>query len=114
MIEKIFSVYDEKAGAYLPPFFRPTPEMAIREFVDALENKDHPFGKHPGDYTMFELGDFNNSNAMLISHDAAKNLGNGLEHKRLPSDDEQVDLYKNLTEDQRDQLGIETLEGDLQ
>lgn len=61
----IFSVYDAKAQAYLPPFFLPNRPMAIRNFGDCLKNKKHAFGVHPEDYTMFEIGEFNDNTAEI-------------------------------------------------
>lgn len=62
---KIFAVYDSKAEAYMTPFFMNKTEQARRSFADACQNPDLPFGRHPGDYTLFEIGAFNDHNAEL-------------------------------------------------
>jgi hypothetical protein len=59
MIHKCFSIYDEKAGAFITPFFLPNEQMAVREFAAAANDPNHKFGKWPADYTLFEIGDFN-------------------------------------------------------
>ena len=56
MKHNIFSVYDEKAQAFLPPFFLPEVGMATRIFGDCVNSDEHQFGKHPTDYTLFHLG----------------------------------------------------------
>jgi len=62
----IFSVYDLKAKAYLPPFFLPKEEMAVRVFTDCVNDPTHQFSKHPNDYTLFKLGDFNDDTGELF------------------------------------------------
>jgi len=77
MIHKIFTIYDEKAKAYLPPFFLPESGMALRSFKDCINSNDHQFGKNPEDYTLFTLGHYNDAEASISPH-APKTLGNGL------------------------------------
>lgn len=57
-VRKIFSVFDAKAGAYLEPFFAPTRGVAIRSFSSAAQDPGHMFHRHCEDYTLFELGEF--------------------------------------------------------
>ncbi len=78
MILKVFTVYDEKAHAYLPPFFLPREEQAIRTFTDCVNAEDHQFGKHPHDYTLFGCGEFNDNTATFLVK-SAHSLGNGVE-----------------------------------
>lgn len=61
-----FSVYDSKANAFLPPFFFPTKAMATRVFADCCNDKEHQFGRHPADYTLFHLGHFDTDSGELI------------------------------------------------
>ena len=76
----LFTVYDEKAEVFLPPFFVHTIGIATRAFSDAINavNTDHQFSKHPQDYTLFKLGYFDDSTAEMVS-DIKKSLGNGVE-----------------------------------
>ncbi len=60
---KIFTVYDTKALAYLPPFFLPNELMAKRVFGDMADDINHQFGKHPEDYSLYEMGDFDDGKA---------------------------------------------------
>ncbi len=60
---KIFTVYDTKAMAYLPPFFLPNELMAKRVFGDMADDVTHQFGKHPEDYSLYEMGNFDDANA---------------------------------------------------
>lgn len=67
MILKIFSVYDSKAKAHLPPFFLPEEGMAIRTFKDCINSKEHQFGAHPEDYTLKQIGTFDDSSGVLLN-----------------------------------------------
>lgn len=58
MILKCFAVFDVKAGAFLPPFFLPETPVAVRVFGDCVNDSQHQFGKHPEDYSLFLLGEF--------------------------------------------------------
>lgn len=54
-----FCVYDNKALAFLPPFFVHNELVAMRSFADVANDKTHAFGLNPTDYTLFRVGDFN-------------------------------------------------------
>jgi len=96
MEHKMFSIYDNKAQAYLPPFILPRLEMAMRTFADCVNAKDHKFSLHPGDYTLVELGDFDDNTATIKSHTVAIVIGTGLDFKESltpnegPQDDERT------------------------
>ena len=52
--------------------------MAIRTFTDALLDTEHPFGKHPQDYTLFMVGTYNDQTGKTDSITPIS-LGNGVE-----------------------------------
>jgi len=58
---KAYSIFDEKAKAFLPPFFLHNEAVAVRAFADCVNNPEHQFGKHPTDYTLFCLGGFDDT-----------------------------------------------------
>lgn len=93
MINYIFTIHDVKADAYLPPFFLPTEAMAIRTFGDCIADKEHAFGMHPSDYTLFVIGDWENTSGIITLYEVRNSLGNGVEHMRKESD-ETVDLFE--------------------
>lgn len=81
MKQHIFSVFDNKAEAFITPFFMPRPAMAERVFREMCNAEDHQFGKHPSDYTLFELGEFDDSNGS-VTPCVPKPMFNGLEVKK--------------------------------
>lgn len=83
MIYNVFSIYDEKADAFLPPFILPNANMAKRVFADCVNSDTHQFGLNPSDYTLFELGQFDDSNAQFMLQRTKQSCGNGLEFRSL-------------------------------
>lgn len=79
MLLKIFTVYDSKIEAYLPPFHERGSGAAIRAFESAVHQDGHQFNRHPADYTLFEIGVFDDSTAGIEMHVAKIPLGNGIE-----------------------------------
>lgn len=74
MTLKVFAVYDSKALCYGVPFFMPSVGAAVRAFGDLACDPQSSVSKHPTDYILFEVGEFNDSTAGLVSI-VARNLG---------------------------------------
>lgn len=79
MIKKVFSVYDEKSNAYLQPFFFDTVGQATRAITDCITDTNHSFSRHTADYTLFLLGEFDDSTG-VFTVDTKKSLGSLLEY----------------------------------
>ncbi len=62
MIIKLFTIYDSKADAYLAPIHMQTTGQALRAFQDTVLDPTHAFSKHPEDYSLFSVGQFDDSN----------------------------------------------------
>lgn len=76
---KVFSVFDVKAGSYMQPFFMQATGMAVRAFTDLLHDESTVFGKHPEDYTLFAIAEWDDQKGLFTSYDNHLNLGTGLE-----------------------------------
>ena len=59
------SIYDNAAKAYLPPFVLPKIAMARRVFSDCINSPEHQFNKNPSDYTLFEIGLFDDNTGLI-------------------------------------------------
>jgi len=57
----VFGIFDGAASAYLPPFMLPRAEMARRAFADLVNQKGHQFNEHTADYSLYELGNFDDA-----------------------------------------------------
>lgn len=65
MIKLVFSVFDSKVEAYLEPMYYLTEAEAERAFRNACIQQEHPFCHNAEDYTLFQLGDFDDNTGML-------------------------------------------------
>lgn len=82
MILKMFTVYDSKSETYFKPIFMLTKGEALRAWIDLANDPQTQFCKYPGDFTMFEIGEFNDQNATFSVYESKINLGTALEHKK--------------------------------
>ncbi len=71
----MFSIYDSKAEAYIQPFYSQTTGTAIRSFETAVNENGHDFNKYAGDYTLFELGEFDQATGESTARETQLNLG---------------------------------------
>lgn len=62
---KMCSIYDAKAEAWLTPLFFQAVGQAVRSFGDAINQSNSEFNKHPEDYTLFMLGDWDDQRGVL-------------------------------------------------
>ena len=86
-----FSVYDEKAEAFITPFFLPKTGMATREFQRACNDKTHQFGQNPHDYTLFQVGTYDIDTGEL---EADKHpVGNGIQYVKIELTENQRGLF---------------------
>lgn len=77
---KMFVVYDSKAEAYgLPAAIRSKGE-AIRGFAMATKDPQSQIAKSPADYTLFEIGEYNEITGEILNYEAKINLGCAVEH----------------------------------
>jgi len=66
MIKKICAVYDVKASQYDRPMIFNTIGEAIRSMSDAVADINTLFAKHPEDFRLEHLGDYNTDNGELM------------------------------------------------
>lgn len=62
----ICSVRDDAVSAFMQPFFARSKNEARRSFGDAVADPKMEFGKHPKDYALFCLGEWDDSGEMRI------------------------------------------------
>jgi hypothetical protein len=83
MIMKVFTIYDSKAESYLQPFFMQSKGQAIRAFSELVNDEKHNFGKYPADFTLFELGVWDDSKALFTTYATPVSLGVAVEFKQV-------------------------------
>jgi len=71
----VFSVFDSKVGAFLTPFFSRNRATALRSFTSAVQDSSTDFHRYAGDYTLFEIGEWEPEKGEWKQHEAKVNLG---------------------------------------
>lgn len=54
----IYALFDSQIAAFAQPYFSPTNGSALRAFSDHVNDKNSPVNKHPGDYSVYQLGSY--------------------------------------------------------
>lgn len=72
---KVYSIKDVKVEAFMSPFFMPTDGAALRAFADEANSADSNLRKHPEDYVLYGLGDWDDQTGKLSPFDAPRSLG---------------------------------------
>lgn len=62
-----FSVFDIKAKVFCMPFFVHNVNLALRSFGDAVLDNSTGISKHPEDYHLYKLGEFDDDSGKLLS-----------------------------------------------
>lgn len=79
MILKVFAVFDSKASTFGHPFFCHTRGVAIRSFSDAANDSKHEFGRHAADFTLFEIGEYDDQTGKFVNLAAPESIGVALQ-----------------------------------
>lgn len=82
---KIFSIYDSKAEYYLQPFFMQTKRDAIDAFKALVNDDKSRISKHPADFTLFEVGEYDDLTGKFTSYASNISIHNALELKEVSS-----------------------------
>ncbi len=72
MRAEIFCVRDMVADRYMEPFCALNVGSAIRGFLDICAEDAHPFNKHPHDYCLYHIGNFDGELGVLVPCDPHK------------------------------------------
>lgn len=84
MILRVYVVYDSKTEAYFPPFYQTTNAAALRDFTDKVNTPNHPWCKHPEDFSLFAVGSFDDLNGCLTPISPHVTLGKAIEYVNQP------------------------------
>ncbi len=69
MKTQLYAVYDTATGVYQKPFFGQADGEVKRSFQDIALDVDSPIGKHPEDYTLYRLGNFDDNTGKLTNEE---------------------------------------------
>ncbi len=84
----IFTVHDSKAEAYITPFFASNKAVGLRMFEQAANDESAQFHTHAGDYTLFELGTFDQDRGTFDLHLTPINHGLAINYRKATTQEE--------------------------
>jgi len=79
---RVFSAYDGKLGVYMTPFFMTHMGQALRAWEDLCNNSESLMAKHPSDFVLYEIGEFDDDKGVLNPHVPARQVATALEVRR--------------------------------
>jgi len=82
-MNSIFSIFDSKANYFLNPFVMQY-GAALRSFIHVANDASHDIGKHPEDYVLYQLGEFNPSDGSITLLSTPKSIASGLQMRSAP------------------------------
>lgn len=70
-----YAVYDRKAEMFSQPFLEVKDGTAVRAVQDLVINqKDHAFAKHPRDFSLHRLGDFDDATGVITGNEKPQKI----------------------------------------
>lgn len=84
---KLFTVYDIKTEAYLPTFHMKSTGEALRAWEETCNDPKSNICKYPADFTLFEIGTWDDSTCSFEIFESKISLGSANEYKKhsIPS-----------------------------
>lgn len=90
MKTKGFSVFDLKADVYGVPFFMPSVGVARRTFFDLVKDQSTTISKHPEDFALFHVGEFDDNVGVFVPLSRPELLCRAMEFKNGESNSEVI------------------------
>lgn len=75
MLHYVFAVYDSKSSVYMRPFISPTYGEGLRAIEEGCNDQKSYFFKFANDFELFDLGRWDDSNAVFAAHTSPVSLG---------------------------------------
>lgn len=74
MRHQVYSVKDGKAHLFSPPMLSISEGTMRRSIIDVLRDEKHPYARHPEDYMLFYLGEFEDATGIFYSEEIPVSL----------------------------------------
>jgi len=81
-MHKVYCIFDSKVGAYLNPLIMRSAGEAVRAFGQACNQADHDFYRYAEDYTLFEIGTWDEITGTFQAYDSHISLCRAIEVSR--------------------------------
>ncbi len=82
MRHHVYTVHDSKAQAFTQPFFAVNSRVAVRMFTQLANDPEHLFCLHAEDFTLIELGEFDDQNGLFDLLPVSETIGKAIQYQR--------------------------------
>lgn len=82
MKQLMFAVYDSKAKVYCRPFFVAVEAVALRAFEGGANDESLEMGRHPEDFSLHQLGEFDDDTGVVKALEPHVNHGLASQFRR--------------------------------
>lgn len=77
-LSNMYSIYDRKAGYYLPIFQTRSDAEAVRHFTEIVVSSETPISKYPSDFELCQLGTIDLDSGEILPEKNSRVILNGL------------------------------------
>lgn len=95
MLYGVFAIFDSAVSTWLPPIYARNKGEMLRQFADAVNNRESTLHKHPGDYALYELGTWDDDKCLFDVLKQPVRLGLALEFVKVVSLPQSVEGVNN-------------------
>lgn len=61
MLLSVFAIFDTTVKAWMRPLYARNAQEMLRQFSEAVEDPQSQLSRHPADFTLFQLGTFDDN-----------------------------------------------------
>lgn len=79
---KVYAVWDSKVELYAQPFCLKSEGQALRSWIDAVNDPNTMMNRHPQDYCLFQIAEYNEDKGMFENLRTPKSLGYAIDFIR--------------------------------
>lgn len=76
---QVYSIFDNALKVYSQPFVLPTTAVAIRSFSELLKDENSQIAKHPADFFLFQLAEYDDEVGQFQNMHAPQKVAHALE-----------------------------------
>lgn len=76
-IHQVVAVRDSALDAFDRPFFTPSIGVAVRSFGDEIKRPDSPMHKHPEDFELWHLGEYDDTTGRIAQAPDHRQIARG-------------------------------------
>ncbi|QCQ84749.1 nonstructural protein [Blackfly microvirus SF02] len=78
MLLNAYTLYDNKALVYSPPFYASAHGQAVRLVMELAQDNNTTVGRHPSDFTLYCIGHFDDASGSLLPADVREHISDVL------------------------------------